>query len=131
MIETRSPLSWKLPDWHADYGDAKGELEHLRSLAEAVLSSNPQSRAELIVPEPGLMYLELASSGGAPAQAFSICEAKAVGKRRYALFLFPGTSLEQELYADSIDEAVEILGGQWGSRNGDEASIGEQKPVRS
>jgi len=131
MIEARSPLSWKLPDWHADYGDAKAELEHLGSLAKAVLSSNPQASAELIVPEPGLMYLELVSSGGPLAEAYSVCEARAVGKRRYALFLFPGTALEQEFYADSIGEAVEILGGQWGSRNGDAARIEEQKPGRS
>jgi hypothetical protein len=131
MVQTRSPLSWKLPDWHVDYGDARAELEHLRSLAEMVLSSNPQASAELIVPEPGLMYLELASAGGAPAQAYSVREAKAVEKRRYGLFLSPGTSLEQEFYADSIDEAVEILGGQWGGRNGDVASIGEQEPGRS
>ena len=57
-----------------------------------MLSSNPLAKVELVLPEPGLMYLELVSPGGPLAEAYSVSEPRAVDNRRYALFLLPGTS---------------------------------------
>ncbi len=127
MIEAQLPLSWEAPDWHADFGDTRAEFEHLRSLAEAVLSSNPRAKVELVLPEPGLMYLELVSPGGPLAEAYSVNDPRAVDNRRYALFLLPGTSREQELYADSIHEVLELLGSQWKSKSGDKASASSRE----
>jgi len=118
MIEAQSPLRWEKPDWQPDYGDTKAEFEHLRRLAEAVLSSIPHSTVELISPEPGLMYLRIERRDGAIAEAYSLCEAKKTEKRRYGLFLSPGASQEQEFYADSIADAVDILGVQSGQPSG-------------
>jgi len=104
-----TPITWEKPDWHPDHGDTKAEFEHLRRLAEAVLSSISQSTAELIVPEPGLMYLRIERSDGAIVAAYSLGEAKEMENRRYGLFLSPGASQEQEFYADSVAEAVGVL----------------------
>ena len=99
MIESQSPTSWDAPDWHPDFGNAKAECEHLRKLAVAVLSTIPQSTVELIVPEPGLMLLQIVASDGIAAEAYSLCDAKETENRRYGLFLSPGTPREQEFYA--------------------------------
>ena len=109
MIESQSPTSWDAPDWHPDFGNAKAECEHLRKLAVAVLSTIPQSTVELIVPEPGLMFLQIVTSNGIAAEAYSLCDAKETENRRYGLFLSPGTPREQEFYANSVSQAICIL----------------------
>jgi hypothetical protein len=109
MIEPRSPTSWDVPDWHPDFGDAKAECEHLRELAAAVLSTIPRSAVELIVPEPGLMFLQIVTPDGIAAEAYSLGDTKGTKNRRYGLFLSPGTPREQEFYANSVRQAIGIL----------------------
>jgi hypothetical protein len=109
MKSAQAPASWEPPDWHPDFGETKAEFEHLRRLAEAVLSSIPEAAVALVVPEPGLMLLQIARSGGPPAEAYSLVAPQGLEDRRYALFLAPGTSQEQEFYASSVADAAGIL----------------------
>jgi hypothetical protein len=109
MTSSQAPANWEQPDWHPDFGDAKAEFEHLRGLAEAVLSLIPETSVELVIPEPGLMHLQVMWPGGALAEAYSLVKPKGSDERRYALFLAPGTSQEQEFYASSVDDAAGIL----------------------
>jgi hypothetical protein len=109
MIGSQSPMSWDPPDWHPDLGNARVECEHLRKLAMAVLSTIPQSKVELIVPEPGLMLLQIVTPDGTAAEAYSLCATKEAEDRRYGLFLSPGTPREQEFYANSVSQAIRIL----------------------
>jgi hypothetical protein len=109
MIKSQSPMNWDPPDWHPDFGNAKVECEHLRKLALTVLSTIPQSKVELMVPEPGLMILQIVTPNGMEAEAYSLCTAKETEDRRYGLFLSPGTPREQESYADSVSQAIRIL----------------------
>jgi hypothetical protein len=109
MESAQAPAKWVQPDWHPDFGDTKAEFEHLHRLAEAVLSSIPEATVALVVPEPGLMLLQITRSGGPPVEAHSLVAPKRLEERRYALFLAPGTSQEQEFYASSVDDAAGIL----------------------
>jgi hypothetical protein len=109
MKSAQAPANWEQPDWHPDFGDTKAEFEHLRSLAEAVLSSIPDTTVALVLPEPGLMLLQITRSGGPLAEAYSLVAPKGLEDRRYALFLAPGTSQEQEFYASSVTDAAGIL----------------------
>jgi hypothetical protein len=109
MNESQSPMSWKAPDRHLDLGDAKAECEHLRELAVAVLSKIPQATVELVVPEPGLMFVRINASQGTSAEAYSLRDAKDSSSRRYGLFVSPGTPREQESYANSVTRALGIL----------------------
>jgi hypothetical protein len=109
MTQEQLPLSWEQPSWHPDYGDADAEFEHLRRLAEALLSSIPRASVNLAVPEPGLLYLQITWPGGRLAEAFSLCEGKGSEKRRYALILSPGAAQEEEVYADTVGAALDVL----------------------
>jgi hypothetical protein len=109
MIESQSPMSWNAPDWHPDFGNAKAECEHLRKLALAVLSKVPYSTVELIIPESGLMLLQIVPPNGTTAEAYSLCGTKGTENRRYGLFLSPGIPREQEFYATSVSQAIRIL----------------------
>lgn len=107
--KTRQPETWSAPDWHPDLGDAKAELEHLRAFAMALLDAVPDATVELELPEPGLMNLAAQLPGGPEAEIFSVSANHSAGQRRYGLFLKPGTSDEQEIYEDNVEDAVACL----------------------
>ncbi|HWE37830.1 MAG TPA: hypothetical protein VG406_14775 [Isosphaeraceae bacterium] len=109
MLKTRSSLNWRQPDWHPDFGDAAAEFEHLQALALAVLSTISGAEVELVVPEPGLMYLHVARPDGMTAEVYSL---PGVGSasRRFGVFVSPGTDHERESYTDSVSQAIERIG---------------------
>jgi hypothetical protein len=108
MLTTRSPLDWRPPDWHPDFGDVAAEFEHLRALALSVLDSIPGSDVELVMPEPGLMYLHVARPDGMTAEVYSLDGAEST-TRRFGVFTSPGTDRENESYADSVGQAAETI----------------------
>jgi hypothetical protein len=108
-------INWQVPDWHPDFGDARAECEHLQRLAVAVLSKIPRSKVELIVPEPGLMIVQIVKPDGIIAEVYSVDGSKEPEGRRYGLFLSPGTPQEKELYASSVSQAVGFLTAETGS----------------
>lgn len=57
MTKHTLPQSWVAPDWHPNFGDVQSELEHLRRLANALLSRNEERAVVLQCPEPGLLFL--------------------------------------------------------------------------
>lgn len=107
MIDSQFPNNWVIPVWHPDLGDAKAELEHLRTLALAICRTIPRSSVELETPEPGLMNLRITLSNGNLAEVYSLPDE--FGKRRFALFLSPGMPSEKELYTSSVQEALGYL----------------------
>lgn len=102
----QKPETWTAPDWHADFGDARSELEELRCFAVALRSALPAAHAELETPEPGLMYLDVRMPDGSIAQVYLVAGDRNSGERRLGLFFATGTGDELEVYADSIDCAV-------------------------
>lgn len=115
MIQRSKQLEhWSTPQWHPDLGDAKAELEHLRSFAMALLTAMPDARVELEVPEPGLMNLAVEAPDGASVEVYSVASNNAPGQRRYGLFLAPGTSEEREIYEDAVENAVHRISDDFG-----------------
>ena len=55
------------------------------------------------------MLLQIVTSNGIAAEAYSLCDAKETENRRYGLFLSSGTPREQEFYANSVSQAICIL----------------------
>ena len=109
MKDSHSPQSWVAPDWHAEFGDSKSELEHLRSLAMAVLVTVARSAVTLEIPEPGLMYLSISMPDGTVTEVHSVTGTQRV-ERRFGIFPRADTPGEEELYADSLDEAIRLIG---------------------
>lgn len=106
MKESQSPRTWRSPDWHADFGDPALELEHLREFSLLLLAVLPNATVTLEIPEPGLMYVHIQLEDGTVAEVHSVPFLEIPEKRRLAIFFAPGTSTEEEIYAESIDSAV-------------------------
>lgn len=102
----QQPETWTAPDWHADFGDTRSELDQLRCFALALRSALPEALAELETPEPGLMYLDVQMPDGTVAEVYSVVGDRNSDERRLGLFFAAGTDEEREVYADSIDCAV-------------------------
>jgi len=109
MNDPHAPQSWASPDWNADYGDCKSELE-LRLLAISVLATIAQSAVKLEIPETGLMYLSISLPDGPLTEVHSLAGADRV-ERRFGIFPGADTPGEDELYADSVDDAVRLIAG--------------------
>jgi hypothetical protein len=112
MTNSQSPNQWTAPQWHSDYGDATAELEHLRALALAACSMTPRLAVELMIPEPGLMYIQAKGADGIVLEAYSTSKPEEPNSRIYALFAISGPSDEEEFYADSVDEAIRFFKAQ-------------------
>lgn len=113
MIKRKlQPDVWPVPEWHPDFGDAKIELEHLRSFATALLAKMPEANVELEVPEPGLMNLTVQIPGGEAAEVYSVASSSSGEQRRYGLFFAPGAPDEREVYEDTLEKAVSQLTGE-------------------
>jgi hypothetical protein len=106
MNEAQSPRRWTAPNWHADFGDPKLELEHLKTFALALLALSPNIAVTLETPESGLMDLEIRLADGSVAEVYSIPCVDQPDERRFAMYLAPGTPQEKECYANTIDSAV-------------------------
>jgi hypothetical protein len=110
MVHYTDPMSWPTPSWHQDYGDVQGELNHLRNLAIVLVEQNPRVSVGLSVPEPGLMYLVVTDeSNRALSEIYSVQRKGHNREREYALFLFPNSNSERELYVLSTTDVVELL----------------------
>ncbi len=107
MARPDSPLSWECPHWHPDYGDNRQEFEQLRSFALLLLSSLSAAKVELEMPEPGLVDVRVVLPNGIIAEVYSVDSCEASGQRRLALYFSPDTSAEEEVYADSVEIAVD------------------------
>ena len=103
-----SPLTWAVPDWHPDYGDAGVELEHLRSLALALPNVVPGAVINLEMPEPGLMYLSIEQQGVIVAEVYSSEIKRGQSNRRFGLFMWRKGVEDDEVekYADTLDEVL-------------------------
>ena len=100
---------WRVPQWHTDYGDVKGELEHLRDLANAIDERLPQLSVMLCKPEMGVIYLQIiAPANKVLAEVHSI-QQSSKNQRRYGVFLFPNTPLEAEDYALTTTAVIGLL----------------------
>jgi hypothetical protein len=110
MIKKRpEPEVWPAPEWHPDFGDAKSELEHLRSFPTALLANIPEAQVELELPEPGLMSVAVQMPNGSSAEVYSVASIGSPGQRRYGLFLAPDTPNEREVYEDALESSVKRL----------------------
>ncbi len=110
MVNYSAPVQWDLPSWHSDFGDVKGELEHLRELARVVAEEFPHLSVGLHVPEEGVMFLELSvRDSGVLAEIYSLEADREAGPRRYGVFVHPNSPAETENYARSSAEAVDLL----------------------
>ena len=112
MNESQSPRHWTAPSWHADFGDPKLELEHLKKFALALFALSPNITITLETPERGLMDLEIQLADGSVAEVYSIPCVDQPDERRFAMHLAPGTPQEKEGYANAIDSAVSFF-RQW------------------
>lgn len=106
MNESQSPETWTLPNWHSDFAEARVELEDLRRFALLLLSVVPNARVALEILEPGLIVLQVALAHGTVAEVHSVPCLDDCEKRRFAIFFSAGTANEEEIYAESIDSAV-------------------------
>jgi hypothetical protein len=104
--EPQSPRNWNPPTWHSDFGDPNLEFEHLKAFSTALLSVQPNATVGLETPEPGLMDVHVQLPDGMVAEVYSVQNVEDPGKRRLAIFLAPGSSEEEEIYADTIPSAL-------------------------
>ena len=109
MTSNQHPRLWRSPQWHPDHGDPAIELDHLRSFALALLSAVPDATAVLEIPEPGLMDVRVELPGEMVAEVYSVPHSKEEGPRRLALFLRPESADEIEVYADSVEDASNLI----------------------
>ena len=109
MTQSQSPNRWTAPIWHSDYGDTAAELEHLRALALAACSMTPRLEVELMIPEPGLMYIQATGPAGTVFECYSTLKPKEANSRIYGLFAITAASHEVEFYADSVEEAIRFF----------------------
>jgi hypothetical protein len=107
--ELQSPCDWSPPKWHPDFGDPALELDDLKEFSLLLLSMVSNATVTLETPEPGLMDVRIDLDDGRVAEVHSVQCANMPKKRRLALFLAPGTSNEEEIYAESIPSAVNSI----------------------
>lgn len=109
MIILDAPATWRPPDWHSDFGDIKGEFEHLKRLASAIVDGATGLMVALELPEPGLMFLSISRAGEPQAEVYSVQTRDAGMERRYGVFAFPDSPEESEDYALSVNEALALI----------------------
>ena len=109
MKSDPDPSKWIVPDWHPDWGDAALELNHLRVFAQAMTASQQHLSVSLIVAEPGLMYVQILRGERVVLECYSVVPIENTpAQRRYGLFFFPNCDQEEEIYAESVEEAMKI-----------------------
>lgn len=113
------PDSWVAPDWHPDFGDAKAELDYLRSLANTVLQAVVSVSVGLELPEPGLMYLVIRRHSNRLAEVYSVRGIDDREQRRYGVFLFPDSPNEKEYYTESPIEVANLINAEATMTRGD------------
>jgi len=104
------PDTWKAPQWHSDHGDCIGEFQHLRKLAKAITRAVAHLKVRFEVPEAGLMYVSLWHGERCIAEIYSNEAAEGSASRKYGVFAYSDTPLEEEHYFDSDDGAISFLG---------------------
>jgi len=110
MTQRESPLTWKIPKWHPDLSrPAQIDLEHLQQFALKLMDKLSNSKAQLTIPEPGLVYLTISLDSDIEAEVYSIRDERNHDGRILAIYLYPGTSNEKEVHADTIEFAVELF----------------------
>jgi hypothetical protein len=82
------------------------EFEHLKGFASLLLSAEAHLAVRLETPEPGLMYVVVQLPDGRVAEVYSVPNTGVADKRQLAIFLAIGTSEDEEIYADTIEDAV-------------------------
>lgn len=110
MTSESMPEEWTAPEWYEDYGDARIELEKLRSLAIAIRNAFPDVRINLEQPEPGLMELILALPNQETVEVHTVARPRGVEGQRFAIFISPGMADEVEYYSDSVADIVTCIG---------------------
>ena len=103
------PNDWHQPAWHADFGDATLEFEHLQKLAIITQDSVPEISICLKMPEPGLMFLEIVNSRQQIAEVYSLSIDAVEQRRRFGLFFGIDSNVEDEQYTESTASAVDLL----------------------
>jgi hypothetical protein len=106
MTDSQLPSAWIAPEWHSDFADATLELDHLKEFSTCLLSAAPDLKVTLDMPEPGLLYVQVDIGDETKAEIYSVPSPASPGSRRFAIFFDPGTVNEEEVYADSADNAV-------------------------
>lgn len=101
--------NWPIPVWHPGFGDPAVELKHLRRLAVRVLQLVPDAQISLDIPEPGLMVMQICSGNCNRVEVYSVPEIAHVRKRRFAIFVAPGTENELEAYESSVSDAAHLI----------------------
>ena len=106
MAVSDSPLAWECPQWHPDWRDTRQKFEQLRAFALSLLSSLPGAKVEFEILEPGYMNVRVELAGGKIAEVYSVGKCGTRDERQLAIFVSPGTKVEEEMYADSVEIAV-------------------------
>jgi hypothetical protein len=110
MVNYAEPSSWTPPRWHPDYGDVKGEFDHLRNVVQLIIEQSPQLSVGLSLPEEGLMFLVVAQEREKVlAEIYSLESDGESGLRKYGVFLHPNSAAEEEQYAFSAQKVVDLL----------------------
>lgn len=104
-----SPDKWISPKWHPDYGDPVAELDRLRSLAIAIQDAIPGVRFILDTTEPGLIEVTVILKNDTSIRLLSVPAANGFGTNRYAMFIYPDSPDEIEIYFDSIEASLLYL----------------------
>jgi hypothetical protein len=106
MNQSTSPRNWICPSWHPDWGNTKFEFEHLRHFALLLLAAEPNLTVDLKTPEPGLMYVNIRMPDSRVAEVYSVPCVGFPEKRQLAIFFAIGTPDDEEIYAETVQSAV-------------------------
>ena len=116
MSSKPSPAEWTAPIWHPDFGNVQAEFDYLKELAIAFHLKMPRVALHLEIPEPGLMYLQVAHPNGCIAEVYSNEDDDA--GRLYAMFrIANGSQEEEEIHVNSVSQVLAIV-SSWTTERG-------------
>jgi hypothetical protein len=120
-------LSWKLPNWHQDFGNPAEEFEHLQKLAFRVIAAASNACINFMTPEPGLMFIKLSLKSGREFEVYSVPSNCDTLGRKYAIFCNTGP-VEIEEYFESCDSAVALIVASSIATCGEVAGVDRSEP---
>jgi len=94
---------WKVPAWHADFGDPVVEFEMLTTFCQKLLSVTSKYSFKLDTYEEGYMNVDIYKVNGEKYGELMIVDED--GVKKYGFF-YDLENNEKEAYFDSVDEGL-------------------------
>ena len=98
--------SWKVADWHPDWGDSQVELEMLRSFCKRLVCEFSEVNVTLVDVEEGYIKVDIFLNEKKIAELYVV---ESEGKKMYALFDEDGGPEIPELRFDRFEDGFDWI----------------------